>query len=229
MLNDELIGAYLDGELDAEKRALVEHWLASDKGAARRLARMRSADDMVRLAVPRVATPEADPLAAMILAPEVSTQPKRQIWVRQAAALAAACVFGVLLGRATLSRDGDQSLWAMTPALSDVLDVLPSGQSTSIGDNQIEIALSLRSEAGDVCRQYRATSDNEAVDSLACRRDGAWRVVAQAADAPDSSEMYRTAGSATVIDAAIAQLGAVEALDASQEAAFVQGGWRARD
>jgi anti-sigma factor RsiW len=63
MLNDELIGAYLDGELDAEKRALVEHWLASDKGAARRLVRMRSADAMVRLAVPRVATPENDLLS----------------------------------------------------------------------------------------------------------------------------------------------------------------------
>ena len=52
MLNDDLIGAYLDGELDAERGAMVERQLRYDSGAVARLKRMRTADQLLRQAFP---------------------------------------------------------------------------------------------------------------------------------------------------------------------------------
>ena len=43
-LNDELLCAYLDNELDAEQRQRVAAALAADAGAQLRLQRMRDAD-----------------------------------------------------------------------------------------------------------------------------------------------------------------------------------------
>ena len=54
-LNDELLCAYMDGELDAEMRARVERALVDDAGARVRLERMRLADERLRAEIPLAA------------------------------------------------------------------------------------------------------------------------------------------------------------------------------
>lgn len=67
-LTDELLGAYADGELDAPERERIEHLLALDPGARRRLGAIREVTLLVRAAAgegrsgqwqPRVAGPQA--------------------------------------------------------------------------------------------------------------------------------------------------------------------------
>lgn len=235
MLNDELIGAYLDGELDAEKRALVEHWLASDSGAAARLERMREADALIRDAIPRVTTPADDPIAAMIRGetsgkvlafPRVSRE-----WGVRAAALAAACVLGVLAGRMTapalISLDrGVDAQMRVGPQVAQVLDTALSGEPTPVLGGQVEVALSFHTEAGQVCRQYRTSAGGRATDAVACRDEQGWRMLVQAV-APEAQEgAFVTAGANTPLDAAISALGPASALDAREERALIDAHWR---
>lgn len=233
-MNDELIGAYLDGELDAEKRALVEHWLASDQGAAARLERIRGADALIRDAIPRVAARDDDPIVALIRGQEKSAPAPSlsRVWAMRAAALAAACVLGVFAGRASgpdlisIERGADAQMRVGTE-VARVLDAVPSGEATPILGGEVEVALSFQTEAGQVCRQYRTISGRHAADAVACREDGGWRMVVQAAATDIESGDYVPAGSNSPIDVAISALGPAIALEAREERALIDAEWRA--
>ena len=222
MLNDDLISAYLDGELDAERRAMVEHQLRTDKGAAARLERMRASDHALRKAFPAVEAKD-DFLATMIL---TTSQPSRSHdWAKRAAALAAAVIVGLALGQ--FVRIGDNSITPYAISLEEarLLDSQPSGRVTTTSDGAFEVVLSLQSEAGDTCRQFRLTRDMQSTDVLACRRgEEAWHMVAAASAA--SAEGYVPAGGNSPLDAAIEALGPVEALDASAEAELLERNMR---
>ncbi len=232
MLNDELICAFMDGELDAEKRALVEHWLSTDKGAAARLERMRAADALIHRAIPRV-TGGDDPLVAKIMDRPANVVPfVSPRWAIRAAALAAACVLGVLVGRMEApwptADDATRVSMAVSEDIARVLDTAPSGQPSHVLGGEVEVALSLRTDAGELCRQYRTTVGANAVDALACRRDGEWGMLVQAVATHADESVYVTAGSVSPIDAVISQLGAATALDAREEQALIDANWRRR-
>ena len=72
-LNDELLCAYLDGELDPETRARVEQALVDDAGARVRLERMRVADERLKAEIPLQTVQPNDPLSARILGDTVPT------------------------------------------------------------------------------------------------------------------------------------------------------------
>ena len=229
MLNDGLIGTYLDGELDQEKRALVEHWLAHDKGAAARAERIRSADAMLRRAMPKVAPDEADPIAALIMEgpTNVVTFTGRR-WVGRAAAIAAACVIGVLVGRGSVpslvtSIDPKMHLSA---DIERALETLPSGQAVAIMGGEVQMALSVQTVSGAVCRQFRTVSGSDAADALACREGDNWRLVVQAA-APREAVSYGVAApTASPIDAVISAMSGAAVLDDAEERALMTANWR---
>lgn len=228
MLNDELIGAYLDGELPPARRTMVERFLKMDKGAAARLERMRSADAMIRRAMPSTRVAEADPLARLIMA-EPEERSQRRAWGRQAAAMAAACVMGVFFGRffaAFEAGSATEDPIPTSPQVAERLDSLATGERAPLGSREIEIALSLRTDTGDVCRQYRIEgTDRVGVDALACRRDGRWRTIAQSQSQGAREGEYSVAGEDGAIDTAIAGLGPARVIEAQQERALIASGW----
>lgn len=239
MLNDELIGAYLDGELDQEKRALVEHWLASDNGAAARLERMRGADALIRSALPRFAPGADDAIAAMIMERPPARvvafkQAMMRPWVRQAAAVAAACVLGILIGRGGAREvlavsHGEAPFMAVNAELARILDRTPSGSAAPVIGGEVQMALTMQTAAGLICREFRATSGAKATDAVACRENGRWRMVVQAA-APQEDAGYRTAGAgASPLEAAVNALGGAAVLDEHEEAALLRSRWRIAD
>lgn len=223
MLNDDLISAYLDDELDAERRAIVEQHLRTDRGAAARLERMRGADSVLREAFPAFDQARDELLASMILAPTAQPAPRR--WGTQIAALAAAALVGVLIGQA-VRVDNTETPYAISAQQAALLNTLPSGQSASADGGEFEATLSLVSDAGAVCRQFRIGADNARTDVLACRgaETGSWRMVA-AAPAP-ADNAYIPAGANSPIDVAIQGLGPVEALDAEGEREMIARAWR---
>lgn len=222
MLRDELLSAYLDGELDAEQRARVESDLRSDKNAVLRLERMRNADSLLRQAIPVKTQPRDDRLAAMILAPQ--THAKRPIQVMRWAPLAAAIVAGVLIGQLTHLTNAADAPFSVSDNQARLLETLPSGNEVSSAHGVFEVVLTLQTETGP-CRAYRVSQGAQSTEVLACR-DGAqdWRMVAAAATG--HAEGYTPAGGASVIDRAVADLGPVEALNADQERALITNGWR---
>ncbi len=113
-------------------------------------------------------------------------------------------------------------------ALARALDQAASGQVVTVMGGEAELALSLRTDDGILCRQFKLTSTHGASDALACREDGDWRLRAQVAlDAADTSD-FRAASVAapSAIDVVVEGMGAVTVLDEAEEAAAIEAGWR---
>lgn len=222
MLNDELIGAFLDGELDADQRADVEDKLRRDNGAATRLRRMHAADALLKRGLAPEVQSEPDAIAAMILRGEQKRAWRN--WGARVAAVAAALVLGVLIGRIVDEAAPMHAVYEIPADHARLLNTLSSGRVYESDFGIFEVVLSLQSEAGEFCRQFRLTRDQHSADVLACRHEGgAWRMVASAVAADD--EAYTPAGAHSPLDVAIANLGRVEVLDVSQErAALAQNG-----
>lgn len=222
MLRDDILSAYLDGELDAEQRAMVEQHLDSNKGAATRLERMRSSDSLLRQAFPATAQVKDNRLAAMILEPKARVGAR--VWATRLAPIAAAIVFGVLLGQLPRLGAENTAPFAVSAQESRLLDTMPSGQAIDTSRGVFEVALSVQTEAGP-CREFRLSQAAQVTSVLACRDDGdQWRMIA-AATAPHGHS-YTPAGANSVIDSAIAERGLAAALDGAEERAQIERGWR---
>jgi len=214
MLNDELISAFLDNELDAEQRAHVEEMLRRDKGAAARLERMRATDILLQRALAPALIGETDAVAATIMRTGRVSGSKR--WATRFAAIAASMLFGAFVSRWAGYPEPMHRAYEITPQQAQLLETAPSGAVREVGTSTFEVVLSLQTEAGQLCRQFRLTRDTHSTDVLACRGEAdAWRMVVSAAAA--GPEAYVPAGANSVLDAAIIGLGRVEALDIDQE------------
>ncbi len=234
-LNDELIGAYLDDELPAEERAGVERALAGNNGAAARLERLRGADALLRSAM-RNAPAEnstdalmreallgerSDPIAQLVLG-GVAAPPaaRRERWVRRAAAIAAACLIGVLAGRVGAPQGFVTADMRLGPEASRILDNTPSGEFSPVAQGEMGVALSFRASDGSLCRQFRIQSGQGVSDAIACRDGAVWRLVAHAA--AQAQPGYRAAsGGANPIAAAAESMGASVLSEAEERALII--------
>jgi hypothetical protein len=246
-MNDELLGAYLDGELDAEKRQLVELHLLQNPGVAARLARFKNGDDLLRAVVPRIAADAHDPLVRLILeggakAPTPVPAPKAATLmsgmankglVRTIASLAAACLIGLFVGSGIThtAREFGSGLDARMrtgAALAAALDTVSSGESAPVMGGEAQMALTLQTKDGLLCRQFRLTSGADVSDGVACRDHGRWRVIVQASVDLKETGAFRTAGaqSASPIESAIQSLGSSIVLDDAEEREAMAAGWR---
>ena len=222
MLRDEILSAYLDGELDAEQRAAIEAQLHEDKGAATRLDRMRTSDALLRQAFPATAQMKDDRLAAMILEPKARISSR--MWTTRLAPLAAAVVFGVLLGQLPRMGTDQPAPFALSSQEARLLDTMPSGQTEQTPRGAFEVVLSVQTEAGP-CREFRLSQAAQSTAVLACRDDGAsWRMIA--ASAAPQADGYVPAGANSLLDAALAERGSATGLDEGEERALIEHGWR---
>jgi hypothetical protein len=223
-LNDEVLSAFLDGQLDEPRRLAVEQALAADPGARVRLERMRHADALLRAAIPELPASANDPLVASI----ERTGPRsarRTIFFGAAAAaclLAATC--GVLLGRSLL-RAPDAWVDAsglVGGALLQVLEQRASGQRAAT----LEVMLSTQLRDGRFCRQF-AVAARPGGEGVACRNPstGRWQLLGWDA-AVVSSDGFRPAGGSELLDGMLDRLGAGEALTVERERVLIERGWR---
>lgn len=222
-LNDELLCAYLDGELDPASREKVEIALTADAGARLRLARMEAADHALTAALP---LPGADHFEASMtarirgLAPLV---PRRRMVLPWAAAAAITGIFaGYLLPRSGLAPGVATGFAHIDGALEQVLESGRSGVAASSGP---AVVLTFAAADTRFCRVFRGDAGQAAGEGLACRDSGKWTLVAWDAAAGSSSQAYRTAGASTLIDAAMDALGGQPSLGSDEEAALINAGW----
>ncbi len=145
-------------------------------------------------------------------------------WALRAAALAAACILGVLAGNISAPQALVRPDMRLSAELADLLDHTPSGGVRTANGSRVEIALSFQTDAGALCREFRATSGAVAADAVACRGGDGWRMLVQAA--VNEGDGYRTASAADPIAAAIEGMGSVSVLTAEEERALISVGWR---
>ncbi len=219
-ISDELLAAYVDGELEGAERARIEQAVAQDSQLAQRVAQQRALrerlrgafDGVLQEAVPkRLAQaarigPAPGPAQvidlARVRAERARRGSQRSVHVRRVT-LAASLVVGVLAGvvlqrlstSAALTEFHDGSLLArgaLARALTEQLaGAAPEGAAVRVG-------LSFKSRTGNYCRTF-AVSGNHLMAGLACRDQQQWQVLnlvgSEGAGTPGSAQNLRPAAS----------------------------------
>ena len=197
-ISDELLAAYVDGELEGAARARVEQAISQDSQLAQRVSQQRALRERRRGAfdgVLREAVPKRLAQAAKLAAPSGPAQVidlarvraerarrggQRSVKVRRftiAASLMVGLMAGVLIQRLStpgaLTEFHDGSLLArgaLARALSEQLvGAAPSGAKVRVG-------LTFKARSGNYCRTF-ALSGNRLIAGLACREQEQWRVL----------------------------------------------------
>lgn len=223
-LNDELLCAYLDNQLDAEQRQRVASALAADAGAQLRLQRMRDADRDLKAAFP---LRSGDHFEAAMAARIQGGRPSagwRTVLPWASAAAVAGLFAGFLLPQSLSGLQADGQLVQLAPTMQSLLEIRPAGVSATDG---VSIVLTFETADSRYCRLFRSKLEGVEGEGLACRgQAGAWQLAAWEAVGADPAEGFRTAGASPVIDAAMSALGGEPALDAQAEAELIGRRWR---
>ncbi|MBU6371668.1 MAG: hypothetical protein KJS97_02985 [Alphaproteobacteria bacterium] len=224
-LNDEVLSAYVDGELDAQTRAAVTTIAAGNPAVRRRIEELREADEALRAAFPLEPASDEDIArvrnSAVVAFPKSPVKAKAQ-WPAFAATAIAAALAGFVVATPMMTtmaaRTGADPL-AVTGALGAALDSRPSG---AVVDGA-RIVMTLKTADGQVCREFKRDAGAVAQHALACRGASGWTLAALSQT--PKAEGYATASGDDAIDATLDRMGAV-ALEADEEAALLKSGWR---
>lgn len=209
-IDEAMLFAYVDGELDAAQRARVEAAVAGDPRLAAMLARQKQLKSRLRMEfdpvldepVPgrllRAAQAPASATVVDLHAARESRAPRAAPrWaLREWGAVAATLALGLLVGLNLPRGTGDASLVAGADgmvaggALATALSERPAGAIPGAG---ARIGFSIRADNGEMCRSFALESG---AAGLACRRAGRWAIdVLAAGDSGAEEGTFRQAGS----------------------------------
>jgi len=219
---DEMLAAYVDGELEAAERARIEQAIAQDALLAQRVAQQRALRDRLRGAYDGVlqeAVPQRLAHAVKRGAPTGPAQVidlarvraerarrgngQRQVKLRRygvAAGLAVGLMAGILIQRlaapGVMTEFHDGALLARG-ALAQALDEQLA--SSALPGAAVRVGLSFRSRAGNYCRTFTFNAGRSLV-GLACREQDQWQLLnlmaAEGSAAPGATQGMRMATSA---------------------------------
>lgn len=230
-IDDEMLMAFVDGELDEVASARIERHAAEDPDLRRRIETQRRLRSRIAAHYAPVAEePVPDRFRALLESEVVdlsTARPKRRVWGWQnLAAIAASLVVGLFAGQSlTLGGEGpvtaEESGLIAQGDLARALDTQLASAPTT--DERTRMGVSFVSTDGRMCRTFEST----ALTGLACHDDGRWRLVLTApGQAPGEGE-YRQAGSGSLIVLQAAQdMMAGDPLDAAAERRSRDSGWR---
>jgi hypothetical protein len=255
-IDDELLVAYADGELDAAQVARVERAVSADPSLQARLAALTRAGELTReVFEAKGHDPVPSALIGAIMtgstAPRQSADASRRS-LRQrladwwqiplpAAAFGALALLAIggLLGY--LLPHGTPQAGAITTAgevppdspLHLLLQEQPSGGTLAAGALNLEV-LATFVDGERVCREYRATNDTGPYEyhaGIACRAGDAWQVAISVDDYIEqqlAGGVYETASNRLheAIDLFIDTYIGVDPIDDAAESLLLERGWR---
>jgi hypothetical protein len=227
-IDDDLLMAFVDGELDEVTRARVERAIAEDPALQARLEVQRRL--RARLAAhyaPAAEEEVPERLRSMLETNIVRLQPARAappLW-QVVTALAATLVLGFFIGERIGAPSGpigvEDGRMVAQGALADALDAqLASAQPA---DAPTRIGVTFTHRDGRPCRTF----ESEAVSGLACHGESGWQLLMTTAGTGPHQSGYRQAasGGALVLQAAQEAM-AGEPLEAEAERRARDSGWR---
>lgn len=244
-LSEEVLMAYVDGELDAATTATVEEAMRTDPDVAVAVARARTLRERIRQAHAPVLD---EPVPARLLAAidgNAKAAPDTVVPLRVArttraargsnwrwpqwAAVAASLALGIWIG--PWLRDSGQApmikLSAGVPRaggeLAQTLDTRLAADSTAEG--RVQVGLSFRASDGHYCRTF-TLAPPQSVAGLACRDADGWRISALSDATPAQGELRpaSTALPPSILAEVDARLQG-EPLDADGERMAREAGW----
>lgn len=216
------IMAWLDGEMRPAARKAFEADMAADPALAAEVAAHRDLGEKLSDAYDPVAD-EPVPLRLTLAAQAANDAPRRPLRLAWAG-MAACLVVGLLAGRFVLAPEPKVGVGTELAARTGLARALEDQLAPQPG--AVRIGLTFKDGAGRYCRTFQ--SRRNSVAGLACREDGAWRVRTATHWMPADAPAYRTAASELPPEvlAAVDRELAGEVLDAAQERAARDRGWR---
>lgn len=248
MIDDEMFFAWLDGDLDPADAARVAEIVQQDSSLGERAARYRElrrqargafADDLDEPVPPawldRIdATFEPAETAQLfdLAAVREARRPRSARWgwnVAIAASLVAAFTAGVLIPRDRPGLFNDKGgVLIASSALASGFDEARGGVPQIIDGQTFEVGLTVKTAAGDYCREAFLNGGRAAQHVLACREGGDWRIEGLVGvDAKARGEYALASGSDSLIDGLLAGLGG-DTLDRAGEARAIKHRWQAQ-
>ena len=235
-LNDEILTAYADGELEPDMRAAVERRIAADDVFAERVRRFKESRAHARDALApllREKVPEAlsasvqDLLAGAREAPQHdgsnviplasgqrrAAPPAFARWAMPLAASVALVVgaaAGFVIGTSGTDEQPGLAIAGLGQAgVVTALDTIAAGSEDSIGAGERFRAIATyRGADGAVCREFEVDrADGSTIVAVACHPDAAWEVQF-AVVARQASDGYAPASSLESLDAYLDAVGA---------------------
>ena len=232
-IDDDLLMAFVDGELDEVSRARVERAAAEDPAVRARLEQQQRLRDRLSAHYGPTAEEEVpERFRAMLetnVVPFVAAAPRpaRPLW-QSLTALAATLVLGLAVGRTLLAPTPASGPFAVEGGvmvargeLAETLDTQlasaqPQGAATRIG-------VTFAHNDGRACRTF----DSQVAAGIACRGEGGWQVLMTAAGSGSQRSDYRQAGSGNlVVQQAAQEMMAGEPWDDAAERRARDSGWR---
>jgi hypothetical protein len=248
---DELLAAYVDGELEGAERARIEQAIQHDARLAQRVAQHRAkrrargvldgarqqpVPQRLAQAVRSVGTSGSAPVIDLA---RVRAERKRRaerhlgLLPRRIALLVAGIVGGLLLGividrltpNGALTQYRDGALFARG-ALADALNEQVA--SSPLAGSAVRVGLSFKAKSGNYCRTF-SVRDAHALAGLACYEQQQWRVwTLDASESRDGSVRgaQRASGLPPAIAQAVNERISGTPLDARAEIDARRSGWR---
>lgn len=248
---DELLCAFLDGELNDDQTRTVEQMLADDPALAQRLEQLRGADSaFLSDADALVAAPMSEGLAALAAQLNADTDDENVVSITQhkswqqrlrdhrALAACAAMLSGVLATQVTVSSlqvaTNEPASPGVLMASSDLHDVIESGASgvqVSLSGDQIAMPqMTFLADDNTPCRIVDVADAQRAGRLIACRSKHVWNIQIASyravADTPEGP-FVTASGPDPVIEAYLDQVMTGPPLDLEQESRAIANGWRA--
>jgi hypothetical protein len=232
-IDDDMLMAFVDGELDEVNRARVERAVAEDPALKARLEQQQRLRDRLTAHYGPVAEEEVpERFRAMLETNIVSLsaarpRPARPLW-QALAALAATLVLGLAIGRTLLAPAPAVGPFAVEGGTMMARGELAETLETQLASAQprdaaTRIGVTFVNNDGRACRTF----DSRAAAGIACRGDNGWQVMMTAAGTGLQRTDYRQAGSENLlIQQAAQEMMAGEPYDDGAERRARDSGWR---
>ena len=241
-INDDILSAFLDGELSAHEMAAVQDAIANDAEIANRFEQLASVNALVQK---QAALIDQVPMPAAVLAllqgndakpannvVELSAfrKAKQQTIkvLREHAALAASIALVVGFAGGQWLSDGQAPVNDGISAQFAALDITASGQQVALSDGSaLTTRFSFIDTSARFCRQYQVQDSTGSSENLACRDQSGWELVASArSSALSGMETYTPASGPRLLDGLLDVMMSGQALDQAEEQTAISNQWR---
>ncbi|HYD12283.1 MAG TPA: anti-sigma factor [Allosphingosinicella sp.] len=232
-IDDDMLMAFVDGELDDIGRARVERAVAQDPALRRRLEEQQRLRDRLSAHYGPIAEEEVPERFRSMLEtnvlpfPAAPPRPARPLW-QTLTALAATLVLGLLVGRTLLAPAPAAGPFAVEGGAMVARGDLAEALETQLASAQAQgaatrIGVTFVHNDGRTCRTF----DSQAAAGIACRTGADWQVLMTAAGSGPQRSDYRQAGSENLlVQQAAQEMMAGEPHDDAAERRARDSGWR---
>ncbi|WP_097091453.1 anti-sigma factor family protein [Novosphingobium sp. Chol11] len=228
-IDEAMLIAWVDGELDEVSRRRVDRAIAEDPALAQRLAaHLQLRERLSGHYAPVEAEPVPPGMRALleecgkIIPIGHSSAPRqRKLWI--GGAIAASLVLGLGIGRMSHGPTGPIGLSdGIMMAKGNLASALETQLASAQQDAPIRIGLSFKRRGGGWCRSF----EGSIMSGVACRERDGWQVEQLVAAGSRSTEYRQASSTDERVTSTIDALMEGAPADAAQEAAARASGWR---